>query len=368
MSANRVLMMVFALCAVMLLVSCAPVTEPTHHTPTSGDVSVYGASWSGAVDNNSNGYAASAVLTFDVDVTNSATTSVYAVVYYRVSGSGGTWNSYYETWSFTITGTNSSDAQDVTIDGDLPRDSYEFRIDVYDYQTDALVASAYPANDGDLAAQDFETTAQDAVSGTVYYTLVNGTWANMQLSINGVVVDTIVYKDSITYTDPASSTGLRYLYMKSIVATSNNYLYWADTITRGTNFRMRYFARDVWFQLYVVNNTDKNMNSAVVSSASPFVYDSSYAYVPMGGSADIGFYQSSTATNFRFYYTGASQYTFNVSPVNTVSITGEALLQTFTPSGALTKGLAGGVALKPLPVRPVRTYDFQQYLQSKGLR
>jgi hypothetical protein len=189
----------------------------------------------------------------------------------------------------------------------------------------------------------------------------------MELSIDGYVTDTILFQDSITFIDDDTSTGYWPIDMESIVQTDNS-LSWTDTIWLGSDFRKRYYASDNWFLLYVTNSTNRTMNSVVVESSYPSQYDSSWVYVPVDQSSDIGYYRPSAATDFRCYFVGTTEFIYWTDPVDTRSIDGEAALIPREPSLYLPKTATGSDGLKVCPQRPKRVYDFGQYLVDKGLK
>jgi hypothetical protein len=159
------------------IATCSPATNAalSNHffEQASQDVAVtyniYDASWSNAVDQDGDGHTPYRRLVFDVDA-STGTQSVYAKVLYKASSSG-TYTPYFTTGDFSITGTSSADAHWVAIglpNAELPNGTYDFRIEVYESGGTTVVASCSDLSDSDLNDVSFETSAQDAITYTIY--------------------------------------------------------------------------------------------------------------------------------------------------------------------------------------------------------
>jgi TATA-box binding protein (TBP) (component of TFIID and TFIIIB) len=138
---------------------------------------VYSAWWSDAVDSDGDGYTSYRRINFDIDV-STGTQSVYARIYYKLSTST-TYSLYYTTSTFSITGSNSSDAYSVAVgspNSELANGTYDFRIEVYKSGSSTLQASWSATDDADLNDENFERASEEAASET--YTVYDAWWAN----------------------------------------------------------------------------------------------------------------------------------------------------------------------------------------------
>ncbi len=324
------------------------------------EFSVFSVNWTDTTDADGDGFSESRRLEIDVDVDDGATYDVYAVLYYARS-TDDTYTYYYTTDYYTITG-REVDKFWIAVGNpnqELPSGSYDFLLEVYERTSDELVASAGPTDEAELNDERFEDS-----SVPVTYTLVNGTWSDVQVTFNGRVEDTIDYKDSIIYQDYSSSTGMYDVYLETLVETDNA-LVWRDTIYRGSNFRQRYHASDDYFLLNIQNSTNKDMNYVVV--ASPNESDSSYAPLSVGSQADIGYYYAHSHTDIRLWFHASNDYVY-WDDYNTVSADSEAKLVMLEPDDTLGKQNAGVILhAKPIGQRPLRVYDFGDYLRTRGL-
>lgn len=131
---------------------------------------LYDAWWTNLVDADADGYRESGRLTWDADVSNGCTKSVFARIYYRLEGST-SWSLLYTTSCYTITGTQTSDAYYVQLSG-LATGCYEFNVDLFECGGASVVADLYPVDDPNLAAQCFEPVAQT-------YSIYDAWWTNV---------------------------------------------------------------------------------------------------------------------------------------------------------------------------------------------
>ncbi|MEW6050680.1 MAG: choice-of-anchor H family protein, partial [Candidatus Zixiibacteriota bacterium] len=138
-----------------------------------------GAWWTDKVDNDDDGARSSGVLNFDVNV-SSGSHSVYAKIYYATYPSG-SYSLYTQTSDFTITGSNTGDAEAVTIgypglELSGPT-NYNFRIDIFETGTTSpVVTSLGNTGDDDLNAELFETNTQDQPPTYSFAASPNGAW------------------------------------------------------------------------------------------------------------------------------------------------------------------------------------------------
>ncbi len=178
----------------------------------------------------------------------------------------------------------------------------------------------------------------------VTYTFINGSWTDLEMRVDGSVVDTIDWHDTLSLWDYAKTPVMNPISFETIVATENS-LWWYDTIYTGMDFSRKYYVSDAWFLLGVKNNTNKDMRSCVVSNFA--VYDSSGVYIPQGYYRDVGYYNSATYTDIRMYFYDATQY-LNYDDMNTRSDDVEAEFKYLTPGSVLPKslGAAGGGKVK----------------------
>lgn len=198
-----------------------------------------------------------------------------------------------------------------------------------DLRTDALTAS--------------KTRFEDLEPVIVTYEFINDTWADLQMSVDGEIYDTIGYKDTISLWDYAKTPVELPISFKSIVAT-NNYLMWKDTMYTGVDFSRRYIVTDDYFLWGLKNSTNKSVNSCVVDHYNE--YDSSYVYLTTGTYKDIGFYPVATYTNFRLYFYNATQYVY-WEDINTRSTTGYAEFIYLEATSTLSKKVANSINDNP---------------------
>lgn len=140
--------------------------------------SIYSVWWANQVDNDDDGYYYSAQLSFDVDV-NSGTHAIYARISYK-SYLNSTYLTYYTTETFEITDYNASDAYWVymgTPNTELSHGIYDFKIDIYDADTDEWLVMKGPEQDSDLDNVYVETAAEDGSSSETY-SVYNAWWTD----------------------------------------------------------------------------------------------------------------------------------------------------------------------------------------------
>ncbi|HEV7767035.1 MAG TPA: choice-of-anchor H family protein [Thermoanaerobaculia bacterium] len=137
---------------------------------------IYDATWSNAVDSDSDGYVRSARLTWDADVVGSTgSLSVYFKLYYKLSSSS-SWTLLNTSSSFTITGNSSTDTVFIDITGG-GHNLYDWRIEVYRTGLTTADAARDATTDADLNDYRMETPAEDvAVSATA--TIFNAWWTD----------------------------------------------------------------------------------------------------------------------------------------------------------------------------------------------
>jgi S1-C subfamily serine protease len=194
----------------------------------------------------------------------------------------------------------------------------------------------------------------------VTYEFINGTWAELQLTFKNLgICDTIAYLDTLSFWDYVKTPKTEPIALKSIVAT-NNYLTWADTMRTGLNFSRRYIVTEDYFLLGLRNNSNKIMNSVVVSNT--FEYDSSYLYLPIGNYKDVGFYRASQYTDIRTYFNNTT-YLIKWDDVNTTSSTTEGTYIPLTASLALPKQQISQISEQKKGKKEF--YYLQDYLKNK---
>ncbi|MCF7797962.1 MAG: choice-of-anchor H family protein, partial [Candidatus Marinimicrobia bacterium] len=91
-----------------------------------------------------------------------------------------TYATYYITGDFTITGYESGDAFWVAMGSpnqELAHGIYDFKIEIYDANTDQVLVTHGPENDGDLDNISIETAAEDGSSSETY-SVYNAWWTD----------------------------------------------------------------------------------------------------------------------------------------------------------------------------------------------
>lgn len=162
---------------VALAASCVRGDSSTDTDPLP-NTGIWDAWWGDTCDYDADGYTSYRRLYFDLDVRDGTARTVYATIEYA-SSTAGSWYPYYiggyaTTDTFTVVGMNANDAYFVGVglpNPELQHNSYDFRISVYDYYTDALVGFRDEASDmEDLNNQRFETDAEDPTEVFIFET------------------------------------------------------------------------------------------------------------------------------------------------------------------------------------------------------
>ena len=113
--------------------------------------------------------------------TNWAIADVYAVIY--LSYEFGPWNEYAETEDITLFGTSGTD--DYTIETELiagyPTGDYDILIELYDADTNFLVASIGPEDTSELSYLPLEDSGRDSAGSGGTQVVVNSGGGSMGL-------------------------------------------------------------------------------------------------------------------------------------------------------------------------------------------
>lgn len=135
----------------------SPVSVPVTYTVSTLDTafSIEDAWWREIVDQDGNGYAESARLVWDADVSDGSTRTVNAQVFYR-EACDAEWSYYATTPCMTIVGDADGDTASVVVDH-LPQGTFEFSILLYECGLPPIVAARGRADDADLGSRRFET-------------------------------------------------------------------------------------------------------------------------------------------------------------------------------------------------------------------
>jgi len=121
---------------------------------------IYDAWWSNEIDHDGDGYKSHAWLIWDPDVSGgSGSLTVFEKIYYKLSSSG-SWTLLITTSNHTITGTSTSDAQYITINGDS-HNTYDWKIEIYQSGQSSPDYTRDPSNDSDLNDYKMETYTED---------------------------------------------------------------------------------------------------------------------------------------------------------------------------------------------------------------
>lgn len=166
---NRILTYLLTTATALLATSCVVVDDPDNNPTDTANYRVYGVTWTSVVDSDRDGYAREARLNVDVDVDDGSTHQVYFVVSVG-SSSSSSYSTYYTTGSYSITGTETSDAYYVIIggtNGSLPMGSYDILVRVYNAY-DELVATYSDADNTELNDELFETASEDVSASTAF--------------------------------------------------------------------------------------------------------------------------------------------------------------------------------------------------------
>jgi hypothetical protein len=122
--------------------------------------------WTNRVDEDLDGYARSAVLNWDPNVTGgSGSLTVYEKVYFKVA-SASTWTLALTTSTHTITGTSASDQQAIAFTGGT-HNLWDWKIEVYRSGASPFDYARDPSNDADLDDYRMETSAEDVLTATI---------------------------------------------------------------------------------------------------------------------------------------------------------------------------------------------------------
>lgn len=176
--------------------------------------------WSNEVDADADGYKTRAQLNWDPDVAGGdGSLLVYEEIYYKGANSS-SWSLYATTASHSITGTDSSDNQQVIITG-LDRNAYDWRIVIYrsggtssDYTRDS-------SNDNDLQNCRLETDIQDtpgqgqlavtisppgAIAAGAQWRVDGGAWQNSEATVSELPLGqhTVGFKAVPCYNTPTT--------------------------------------------------------------------------------------------------------------------------------------------------------------------
>ena len=131
-------------------------------------------------DFDRDGYYYGIDLWFDAD-TNWSIADVYAVIY--LSYEFGPWNEYAETEDITLFGTSGTD--DYTIETELiagyPTGDYDILIELYDADTNFLVASIGPEDTSELSYLPLEDSGRDSAGSGGTQVVVNSGGGSMGL-------------------------------------------------------------------------------------------------------------------------------------------------------------------------------------------
>jgi hypothetical protein len=173
-------------------------------------------------------------------------------------------------------------------------------------------------------------TAIGQTAANYSYTFRNKTDADMVCYMSGVLIDTILARDSITVVRSVSTNTQIPLYFRTLVIT-DNYLTWLDTMWSAENYKHGYYVDSSYFLLRLTNNTNKTMTGVKVTSTTPYGRDSAGVYLPVGTTRNIGFYRASASTYIATYHLLATEYIY-WSSVNTRNSIDEAKLVHMKPS------------------------------------
>jgi len=123
------------------------------------DFSIYDAWISLDNDFDGDGYYSDFTVSFDADVSQGSAT-VYAEIY--ISQNGGDWEFLTDTQDFVITGQEEDEySVSLSLLNDFPTDQYDILIDLFESGFAGIVATAEPADDGDLYALPLEDAGYD---------------------------------------------------------------------------------------------------------------------------------------------------------------------------------------------------------------
>ena len=128
------------------------------------------------MDSDGDGYVRSATLVWDADVSGSSgSLTVFAKTYWRITGTT-TWNSFYTTPNYVITGSSSTDTSSIgVISGG--HNLYDWRIEIYEAGNTAFDDYSDPLRDSDLGSVKMETAVEDGAQPTA--TIYDAWWTNV---------------------------------------------------------------------------------------------------------------------------------------------------------------------------------------------
>jgi PKD repeat protein len=108
-----------------------------------------------AVPTGGNGYQERARLNWNADVTTGCTRSVFAKIYYRLTGTTDAWTLAGQSACYNITDNRTADYGRFTVSG-LPHACYDFRIVLFECNGTEEKAVLEPTGDPDLVNECFE--------------------------------------------------------------------------------------------------------------------------------------------------------------------------------------------------------------------
>ncbi len=146
-------------------------------------------------DADGDGYKRFELLHIDVDYSLLVTKSVLVKLYYKLSSSG-TYQLYTTTASQNVLGGTENENFDVWIGrfgfAELPRGTYDFKIEAYEAGSSSVVTSMGPDDNSALKEQQFETTAEDAATGVSAESEIPGAFGMLQNYPNPFNPETLI--------------------------------------------------------------------------------------------------------------------------------------------------------------------------------
>jgi len=290
--------------------------------------SVYYASWTSIVDNNTNGYAQSKTLNYYTHNIGSTSSTVYAKLYYKLSAAS-TYTLLTTTSNFTANASSYSPTQTYSVSGLITQAYYDFKIELYD-ATNALIDTYDLNDDSDLSSEGFESSTLDGAVQTTQ-TVYSASWNSIiDNNSNGYVQSKVL--NYYTYNSGSTTTSVyAKLYYKlstastytllttstSFSATSSNYSSTQTYTVSGLNTQAYY---DFKIELY--DATNKLLDTYDLNDDSDL--------------SSEGFESAATDGIATYCVSGLAGYTFNIS---SVSISGTTLSNSATrPALTTTDG------------------------------
>lgn len=195
---------------------------------------------------------------------------------------------------------------------------------------------------------------------TVWYTFINGTWSNIEITFVDLFSEYIGYQDTLEFWDYPGFAGISKIEATTLF-DNHNYM-WKDTLPVGKDFEKHYFVDSTLFLLGISNKTNQVLDELYVSNNE--IVDMADTYISTYQYKDVGYFPSaeSTAIELRFY---GSKIPVYYEKLNTIGDKGEALFLFLEPDNELPDTRTISVKSDPGEKRVYRLSDYIRSLESQ---